>query len=120
MAQEVKELEKARELVKQAREEQTKATEKTAQEPAAAKAAEEQAAAKVAEAAKAELPNAVESRLADAQTATKEAVEELATAEPTAEKNQQAVEKAEEALERAAAEISRSSLWMIGRRRWPH
>ncbi len=103
LAQQVKELEKAKEAVKQALQQQEQATQKAAQEPAVAKAAEEQAAAKIAEAAKAELPNAVESRLAEAEAAAKDAATELATAEATPQKNEQAVENAEEALERAAA-----------------
>ncbi|MES2793998.1 MAG: hypothetical protein V4719_30570, partial [Planctomycetota bacterium] len=73
LALRVKELEKARAAIKQAQEQQAEATQKAVQEPAAAKTAEERAAAKIAEAAKAELPHAVESRLAEAEAAAKDA-----------------------------------------------
>jgi hypothetical protein len=105
-AQEVKDLEAAKEDVKQAQSLQEAAGQKTAESKPKEAAAPQKEVAKKAEAAAQDrdLPESVKSRLAEAKEAAEKAAKALETPEkPEAQK--QAVEKAADALERAAAEI---------------
>lgn len=105
-AQQVKDLEAAKEDVKQAQTLQATADQKTAEaKPNEAVQPQKEVASKAEAAAKdRDLPESVKSRLDEAKAAAEAAAKALETpAKPEAQ--EQAVEKASEAVERAAAEI---------------
>ncbi len=107
LAQEVKNLEAAQKEVAQAKQEEQKAAEETKAQPQAAAQEDQKAAEALAKAAEpTPLPEAVKSRVADAQEAAKEAAaaEANPAAAPAAKEAAQAA--AQEATERAAAEIA--------------
>src|SRR5690606_17545189 len=103
----VKDLEGAREDLRQARQSQDQANEQTQKGQAEeAKASEEQTAGKVAKAGEQrKLPAIVNSRLAEAEAATTEAATKLAETEAAKPEQQAAVAAADESLRRAESEV---------------
>ena len=107
LAQRVKDLEAAKQDLQQIQKQQEQASETARKDRKQAAVQEQKVAAKLTETPKnRDLPQNVESRVADAQEATAGAAETLTKADKTAgEQTEQALAEAEDSIERALAEV---------------